>query len=193
MEVQPTGYWTFFCNPTEWPEMDDFLSSSRKYDDYLVTDYQAKWFNAGQLGVIRVGRDRRRADLRQGKERLQPGIYAVVEVLGKARARNVRRGVVRQVVDLKYLKKLLDRPVLLEQLKTYPAVNDRYLLRGFQASTMPLDARTFRRIGALTGGEVQLLENVDHEQADSHVEIQALERKYADATPQVKEAIAKCV
>jgi hypothetical protein len=58
VKTQPTGYWTFFCNPAKW-QIDEFLATGREDDDYQITTWQADWFRPGQLGVVRVGVDNR--------------------------------------------------------------------------------------------------------------------------------------
>lgn len=89
-------------------------------DDYLITGWQAEWFAAGQLGVVRVGVDTRTKDQLAGKSRLPPGVYAIVQVLGVPREggspadpywleRPSDHGE-RLVVDIHYVKNLLDAP-----------------------------------------------------------------------------------
>src|SRR5262245_22865799 len=82
MKVEPTGFWTFFCNPSKW-DIDLFLAHGHEYGDYHITPWQAKYFRSGQFGVIRVGKDTRNRKTLAGRERLEAGVYAVVEILGK--------------------------------------------------------------------------------------------------------------
>lgn len=186
-KVQPTGYWTFFCTPAKWA-VDEFLSQNIECDGYRVTDWQKDWFAAGQFGVIRVGVDNRTKSQLGNKPRLQPGIYAIVEILGPAKPRQASAypfwleeppadedGF---AVEIKYLKNLLHSPVLFEDVKDDSQITDTYLLKGFQASSMPLDKSTFDRIIAL-------------QSVSTLSEIQQLEAQYANATPEVKERISK--
>jgi hypothetical protein len=83
MKVHPTGYWTFFCNPAKW-EADRFLSGGMKSGSFLITDWQSEWFQPGQQGVLRIGTDQRTSEVRKGRPRLEPGIYANFEVAGRA-------------------------------------------------------------------------------------------------------------
>jgi hypothetical protein len=56
------------------------LSSGRQDDAYLITKWQQKVFAPGQLGAIRVGVDRRNRQQLEGRPRLYPGVYGIVEV-----------------------------------------------------------------------------------------------------------------
>jgi hypothetical protein len=79
-------------------------------------------------------------------------------------------------------------PLLLESLKTDPAVTDRYLREGFQRASMPLDPDSFDRMLVLSGTEPHAFDAIAAESTDSLAE---LERKYAGASPQVKDAISR--
>lgn len=158
MAVKPTDYWTFFCNPAFW-DVERFLSNEISQDTYLITDWQKNWFHPGQLGVLRVGTDKRKKSQLAGKSKLNPGIYAIVEVLGTPRERRTDKDEywhhpphplsARLVVDVRYVKNMLKMPLLLATLKTDPLIEDPYLIKGFQASTMPLKPETFNRITSL--------------------------------------------
>jgi hypothetical protein len=118
--VNPTGYWTFFCNPAKWAA-DEFLSRNIEYDSYSITKWQSEWFKPGQLGIMRVGVDTRNSTSLAGKKHLEPGVYAIVEVLSHSRNRgSAERDIYwlnsppnpkSFVVDIRYLKNLLLRPL----------------------------------------------------------------------------------
>ena len=117
--VDFTGYWTFFCNPKRW-DIDDFLSSGKVYDTFTVTDWQKEQFKRGQLGVVRVGYDNRTLEQLGDKERLNRGIYALVEVLGEASLMEESFSDYindeelieqRYRVEIKYIKSLLNNPI----------------------------------------------------------------------------------
>ncbi|WP_145279531.1 hypothetical protein [Tautonia plasticadhaerens] len=194
MKTEPTTYWTFFCNPRRW-QIDDFLRSHRDEDDYRVIDWQATWFAPGQLGVVRVGVDTRTRGQLAGRRRLEPGIYAIVQVVDSPKLRPNStdpywleappEGGEHLAVDIRYIKNLLDRPLLLESLKSDLAVTDRFLLDGFQGASMPLDPGTFHRILDLSGTEPHAF---DAEPGDSLAD---LERRYAGASPEVKEVVSR--
>ena len=199
MKSTPTSYWTFFCNPAKWA-IDSFLRTNKEIDDYMVTGWQADWFQPGQLGVVRVGVDKRTKEQLGANERLFPGIYAVVEILGVPKERTADDAFwleappsdgERLAVDIRYLKNLLDSPLLLEDLRHDPAITDKYLLEGFQAASMPLDPGTFNRLVALTRTDEALFENIKPEPWDSLDAIASLESKYANASPPVKQVISK--
>ncbi len=37
-KVEPTGFWTFFCNPKKWA-IDDFLASNKVEDTFSITSW----------------------------------------------------------------------------------------------------------------------------------------------------------
>lgn len=201
MKIEITGYWTFFCSPAKW-EIDKFLSSNIEYDTYQVTKWQKDYFQVGQLGVIRVGIDKRTKTQLDGSFRLQPGIYGIVEILSKAHPRAEKSGkfwlkwsdkeLKNPVGDIRYLKNLLNRPLLLKDIENDDAIKlDKYLISGFQASSMPLQERTFKRILELVGDEKQIFEAIEPEVVSNLNDIQKLEEKYKYAIPQVKEIISR--
>ena len=144
-----------FCNPKKWA-IDDFLASNKVKDTFSVTSWQRDWFKEGQLGVIRVGHDHRNKEQLNGKLKLKRGIYAVVEVMGEpiysfgrgehyyeeSNQENYR-------VPVRYIRNLLDKPVLLENLNLEDHEYDKYLVEGFQASSMPLNPQTLLKISKL--------------------------------------------
>jgi len=158
MAVKPTDYWTFFCNPAIW-DVERFLSSNISRNKYLITEWQKKWFHPGQLGVLRVGTDKRKKAQLVGRTKLNPGVYAIVEVLGIPRERGTDEDEfwidppkplsARLVVDIQYVKNMIEQPILLASLKNDPLIEDPYLIKGFQASTMPLMPETFKHILSL--------------------------------------------
>lgn len=77
-----TGFWTFYCNPKKW-EIDKFLGDNILEDTYSITEDQKLLFSKGQFGVLRVGVDRRNKKELGGRNKLEPGIYAIVEVVDK--------------------------------------------------------------------------------------------------------------
>ncbi|PEM90667.1 HNH endonuclease [Bacillus toyonensis] len=154
-KVKPTGFWTFFCNPQKWA-IDDFLASNKVEDTFSITGWQRGWFKKGQLGVIRVGHDYRNKEQLNGKPKLKRGIYAVVEVIGEPIYSSERDGHYYEESDqetyrvpVKYIRNLLNRPVLLEDLNLEDHEYDKYLVEGFQASSMPLNPQTLLKISKM--------------------------------------------
>ena len=204
MKITPTGYWTFFCNPAKW-EIDEFLLSGEKYDNYLVTPWQAAWFRPGQFGVVRVGVDTRSKKQLGNKKRLQSGIYAVVQVISIAReptksdyeyesdvywlGDSVRQG--RKVVELKYVLNLLDRPLLIRDIKKSQSYADNYLINGFQASTMPLRKMVFNAIINQVGEPEDVFRGIEESVVKSPKQLRKLENENFDAPPHIREVISK--
>lgn len=154
-KIEPTGFWTFFCNPKKWA-IDDFLLSNKTEDTFSITSWQRSWFAKGQLGVIRVGHDYRNKEQLNGKQKLKRGIYAVVEVTGKpiyssegGKYYYEEDNQANYRVPIRYIRNLLSRPILLEDLNLTSSEYDKYLVEGFQASSMPLKPQTLRRLSIL--------------------------------------------
>ncbi|HNB51735.1 MAG TPA: HNH endonuclease [Anaerolineales bacterium] len=196
-----TGYWTFFCNPARW-EIDRFLETNNKTDTYQVTEWQKDWFFPGQLGVIRVGTDRRTEKQLGGRDRLEAGIYGIVEIKSTPQKRADKpdkywldwssKELGKPVVEIYYLENLLDRPILLSHLQSDEQINDPYLLHGFQASSMPLTKRSFERVMEITQKSTKIIESIDETLEPNTLEnIRLLEQKYANAVPEVKETISQ--
>ncbi|MEG7379698.1 DUF3427 domain-containing protein [Bacillus subtilis] len=154
--LKPTGFWTFFCNPKVWA-IDDFLSSNQIEDTFSITSWQKEWFNEGQQGIIRVGHDNRNKEMLNGKPKLNRGIYAVVEITGKPVYSSDKdenyyyeeNDHFNYRVPVRYIKNLLNSPILLEDLDFENDEYDKYLIKGFQASSMPLNPKTFTKITSL--------------------------------------------
>lgn len=200
VKVKPTGFWTFFCNPQKWA-IDDFLMSGEIYDTFSITEWQKNWFKKGQLGIIRVGRDRRTLEQLRGKPWLNSGVYAVVEILNAPiLTSNAKEGYwlenneeERYRVPIKYLRNLLNNPILLENVDFSPSEIDKYLLDGFQASSMPLNPGAFNSILDKIGGFETLDFEFKNTDLESKVNISELENRYAEAVPEVKERVSKYI
>ncbi|MEY9865380.1 putative HNH restriction endonuclease [Peribacillus sp. B2I2] len=154
-KVEPTGFWTFFCNPKKWA-IDDFLASNKVEDTFSITSWQKDWFKEGQLGVIRVGHDYRNKEQLNGKPKLKRGIYAVVEVIGEPIYSSERDEHYYEESDhenyrvpVRYIRNLLNRPILLDDLNLEEQEFDKYLVEGFQASSMPLNPQTLLKISRM--------------------------------------------
>lgn len=158
---EPTGYWTFFCNPKRW-YIDKFILSGENEDTFSISEYHKHLFAKGQLGVIRVGRDRRTLRQLNGNPRLESGIYAIVQVLDTPELRKSTkkdywedegdRHEIRYRVSIRYIKRLLNNPILLEDLDLTEEENDYHLINGQQGSTMPLNPLAFNKIVDMVGG-----------------------------------------
>ncbi|EOQ17198.1 DUF3427 domain-containing protein [Bacillus cereus] len=154
-KVEFTGFWTFFCNPKKWA-IDDFLASNKVEDTFSITSWQKDWFKEGQLGIIRVGHDYRNKEQLNDQPKLKRGIYAVVEVTGQPIYSSERDEHYYEESDqetyrvpVKYIRNLLNTPVLLDDLNLEEHEYDNYLVEGFQASSMPLNPQTLLKISKL--------------------------------------------
>ena len=200
MKAEVTGYWTFFCNPVIW-EIDLFLATEKQKDTFQVNEWYRDYVKPGQLGIIRVGIDNRNKKQLRDRQKLSPGIYAIVEIIGMpTMSKDVSNYYVKEEdqnqeklrVEIRYLKNLLNNPILLKAIKQNPIINgDQYLIDGFQRSTMPLNKTAFEEIINILGTDSQIYSNIEPESIDTIDEIAKLELKYQDAAPQVKEVISK--
>lgn len=204
MKTEPTGYWTFFCNPAKW-EIDKYLLSGKQFDNYMVTPWQEEWFRPGQFGVVRVGVDQRSRKQLSGKKKLQSGVYAIVQVISAARKPTkkdrenesdlywigdwAREG--RKIVDLKYIKNLIERPLLVREIERSKSFADPYLVSGFQSSTMPLRASVYEAIVNWVGEPEEVLQDIDEDPVKSPHQAEQLENKYLTAPPLVKDIISR--
>ncbi|WP_176523383.1 HNH endonuclease [Bacillus wiedmannii] len=176
--------------------------SGEIYDTFSITEWQKNWFKKGQLGIIRVGCDRRTLEQLRGKPRLNSGVYAVVEILNAPiLTSNAKEGYwlenneeERYRVPIKYLRNLLNNPILFGNVDFSPSEIDKYyLLDGFQASSMPLNPGAFNSILDKIGGFETLDFEFKNTNLESKVNISELENRYAEAVPEVKERVSKYI
>lgn len=191
--VSNTGYWTFFCNPAKI-EKNKFLSSSSLYDTYQITDWQKNQFQSGQLGLIYVSIDKKAKKGIEDQSILKSGVYAIVEILDSVKIRKKRtdQEIGKSVVKIRYIKNLIESPLLLETMESDDLIkNNRYLFRDFQVFSMPIDKNTFDRIIELTGNDKEIFENIEPIAVNNENDIKLEEEKYRFAPLQVKEVISK--
>ncbi len=196
-----TGYWFFSCSPSIW-EVDLFLKTNPEYGKYTINKNHRDKIWPGQLGVIRVGTDRRSKHKLQGRDKLHPGVYAIVEILDFPiwsideddefyvdKTLNKKE---RFRVKIRYLKNLINNPLLIRTMETNPTINqDTLFIHGFQSATWPLTKNAFNEIINTIGIRNQVLVNVENENANTDQAITDLELKYQNAVPEIKEIISK--
>ncbi|PFQ93175.1 HNH endonuclease [Bacillus cereus] len=151
-KIEPTGLWTFICNPKRWA-IDDFLMSGETFDTFSIRDSDRDSFAIGDLGIVRVGKDNRTIKQLNGKQKLDSGIYAIVEVIGKPKLmaagkkgywyEESDRQKTRYRVPIKYIHNLHEEPILLDTLTELNVTYDKYLIGGFEGSTIPLNKATY--------------------------------------------------
>lgn len=196
-----TGYWIFFCNPKYW-QIDEFLETDEINSTWRVTDWQGEHFKKGQFAVIRVGKDSRTKEELAGKERLQAGIYGIVEIMSQAQPMPdsdgqfwltpEKYGEERLRVKIRYVKKLLDNPILLSDLQNLTDFqNEKPLLNGRQASSWSLEKDTFDKIIELAESNIEIVCEATTTELNDYVDLQKLEAKYFNATPRVKEIVSR--
>jgi predicted RNA-binding protein with PUA-like domain len=195
-------YWVFVCNPKKWA-IDQFLDRAVEHDTWGVRPSDRNRFAPGQLGIIRVGVDRRTAAERNGNPPLQPGIYALCEVESEAFdgtgagdefwAEGESRAPGWPTVKLRYLRNFLDNPLTIEKLRAEKPDISELLLNGFQASSFPISARDFRAVLALLGEEPDDLPSPAPLAEVTPDKLAELEKKYLHASPEVKERLGKTV
>ena len=157
--IPATGYWMLMCNPAKFA-LDRFLTDHNTPEDIVpVSETRKDQFRPGQLGIIRVGADRRTHAQLKGQPRLVPGIYAIIEVLSEAKSRHARLSdqywydvpdLGTPVVEVQYMKNLLSDPVRLEVLKAVPDLDPKVLRAPGEAS-YPLTKYSFDLIAQLGG------------------------------------------
>ena len=200
--IEPTGYWTFYANPKRW-EVDKKLSLQIIDDYYTISNFHKEYIHKGHLGLIRVGNDYRTKKQLNGREKLERGIYAVVEILSEPKFiyppddeyyLDEDLSKKRFRVKIRYIKNLLNNPILIDDNSLNNIVYDKYLIKGHQASTMPLKRETFLDIIHLLEG----LSNLDFSmnylskyELNNLSEINKLESRNINATPEVKEIFSK--
>jgi predicted RNA-binding protein with PUA-like domain len=195
-------YWVFVCNPKKWA-IDLFLGSRIELDSWGVRKSDRDRFAPGQLAVIRVGTDQRTIAEREGRPKLDPGIYALCEVdstafpaTGAASefwSEEAAREPGWPTVQIRYLRTYLDAPLTIERLRTEAPDISHLLLDGFQASSFPISAADFRTVLKLLGEDE---EDIPPGATDSDISsdrLAELERKYLGASPEVKERLSKSV
>lgn len=194
-----TTYWVFVCNPKKWA-VDKFLAQNIERDTWGIRPSDRERFAPGQLGIVRVGVDQRSAAERDGNAPLEAGIYALCEVESVAFdgtgassefwAPGAERAAGWPTVNIRYLKSYASRPLTIEQLRTERPDVSRLLLNGFQAASFPIADRDFQAVMALLGEDLDELAPSpnDNPVAD---QLAALERKYMNASPEVKVRVSK--
>jgi len=196
-----TGYWIFFCNPKYW-QIDEFLETVEINSTWRITDWQENYFQKGQLAVIRVGNDSRTKSELGGKERLKAGIYGIVEIMSHAMPmpdsdgqfwiNPEKYGEERLRVKIRYIKKLLDNPILLSDLKNLNDFqNEKALLNGRQASSWSIDKEIFNKILELADSHIETVIEATTTELNGYGDLQKLETKYFNATPRVKEIVSR--
>ncbi|PBB35914.1 EVE domain-containing protein [Mesorhizobium sp. WSM3882] len=196
-------YWVLVCNPAKWA-IDKFLESGATADTWGVRPSDASKFGAGQLAIVRVGVDRRNGAERDGREPLEPGIYAVCEIEGPSFAgtgansaywaADAGRDPGWPTVGVRYLRNYLGRPLTIERLREEQPGLSRLLRDGFQAASFPISAHDFHAVLDLLGEDQDAIAAEVAEDGDDTVDrLAELESKFLHASPEVKTRVSKSI
>ncbi|MCK1732965.1 EVE domain-containing protein [Bradyrhizobium sp. 138] len=195
-------YWVFVCNPKKWA-IDRFLDKNIEYDTWGIRPSDRDRFAPGQLGIVRVGVDRRTIEERDGKPPLEAGIYAICEVDSnvfegaEANDASWNDGAGREpgwpTVRIRYLRTYLHRPLTIERLRNDTPTISPLLLDGFQAASFPISADDFHSVVDLLGEDIQEIVNKADEPSDSSGNLTALQKKYIHASLEIKERVSKYI
>ena len=193
-----TGYWIFFCNPKLW-QIEEFLEAEEINLTWKITNWQKDYFRKGQYGVIRVGKDERNKKQLNGRSHLESGIYGIVEITSEAELipdSDEEYEEERLRVNLRFIKKLLDNPILLSDLKNLNDFqSEAVLLNGWRGSSWSLSEEAFDKLTNLAESNIIKLNEQVNEIASEKLfdisDLQKLELKYSNATPRVKEIVSQ--
>lgn len=195
-------YWVFVCNPKKWA-IDRFLDRRAERDIWGVRPYDRDRFAPGQLGIIRVGVDRRTVTERNGNPPLEAGVYALCEVESEAFdgtgetdefwAPGENREPGWPTIKLRYLQTYLGHPLTIERLRAERPDVSKLLLNGFQAASFPIRANDFYAVMELLGEELGDLPSLSDKTEVTPDKLAAMEEKYLHASPEVKARLSKTV
>ncbi|WP_282027624.1 EVE domain-containing protein [Ruegeria faecimaris] len=200
-ERKDTPFWVLVCNPKKWA-IDAFLESGIELDSWGIRPSDRDKFAPGQLAIIRVGNDGRNATERNGRPALQPGIYAICQVLTKAYeatgasddfwSPGSEREVGWPTVGIRYLKTFPKNPLTIDKLREELPGASHLLLDGFQAASFPISGDDFRGVIDLLGTDRigQPEPEIDAGLASALLDI---EEHNKDAAPEVKERVSRYI
>lgn len=197
-----TPYWVFVCNPKKWA-IDRFLDRGIEHDSWGIRPADRDRFAPGQLGVVRVGVDRRTMKERNGKPPMEPGIYALCEVESEAFegtgaadefwALGEQREPGWPTVRIRYLRSYLGNPLTIARLRAEKPHISSLLLEGFQASSFPILADDFRNVIALLGEELDDLPSSTRHATITADKLAEIEQRYLRASPEVRERLSSAI
>lgn len=201
-ETISAPYWVFVCNPKKWA-IDRFLERGIEHDTWGVRPSDRERFAPGQLGLVRVGVDRRSGKQRKGKSKLEAGIYALCEVESKAFPGTGANdefwasGAGRQpgwpTINIRYLRTYAASALTIERLRHENPNVSRQLLNGFQAASFPIPASDFHAVMQLLGEDVEAIPTRPDIALTTLDKLAALEAKYLHASPEVKERVSRSI
>nr|WP_286158994.1 hypothetical protein [Methylobacterium sp. Leaf456] len=172
-----------------------------EFDTWGVRPSDCQKFAPGQLSIVRVGVDHRTVAERNGAPPLDAGIYAVCMVESEAFAgtgasdefwgEGQGRAPGWPTVRLRYLRTFARQPLTIATLREQAPDLSPLLLNGFQAASFPISAADFQAVMDQLGEPLENLPLVTEPMPASSNELVALEQKYRDASPEVKERVSR--
>ncbi len=173
--VSYTGYWTFINQPKTWP-FDKYMDGKKVDSDiypksmWYVGRY-LKDFKIGDWVLLRICPDKRNKDELGGKERLEPGVYAIAKITKSISPRDMAsKSKSKKPLEIEFVNCFLNTPILIDQIKSNPVLKqDKYLVSPHQISAIPLREDAFREICSLVGFEYDEepdIEPTEKEQSD---------------------------
>jgi len=196
-KLPPTGYWVFSCNPKKWP-VDRFFEQQRDFDTWDVSRHAKHEFAPGQLALLRVGVDGRSNADRLGRPKMAPGVYAVCEVQSRWRPRPPDDDPLGHahppgwpMVDVQYLRKFVANPLPIATIEAKLPNASRHLRRGLETSTFPIPQFDFFEVLRLLNVDRDSLPGSSPIEPSTLAELVAIESKFKDSTPAVREQISK--
>jgi predicted HNH restriction endonuclease/predicted RNA-binding protein with PUA-like domain len=204
VRVQPeeVPYWVFVCNPKKWA-IDRFLDRRVERDTWGVRPSDRNRFAPGQLGIVRVGVDKRSNAQLDGKPPLEAGIYALCEIESEAfdgtgaNDKFWAPGQAREpgwpTVKIRYLQTYLAKPLTIQRLRAEKPNISALLLNGFQAASFPIPADDFRDVVALLGEKLEQMPSAVQLSDVDAATLAAIEARYLNASPEVKQRISKTI
>lgn len=195
-------YWVFVCNPRKWA-IDRFFDKNIERDTWGVRPADRDRFAPGQLGIVRVGVDRRTVDERGGNPPLEAGIYALCEVESEAFdgtgasddfwTEGEGREPGWPTVRIRYLRTYLHRPLTIARLRAERPDVSHLLLNGFQVSSFPINDADFHAAMELLDEDLEELVESTLAIDTTSVDLTELQLKYIGASPEVKERLSKYI
>lgn len=190
------NYWLLSCNPAKW-EIDLAIRDGLTNDHWLVGTADEGTIRAGDLALVRVGKDHRTAAELNGRSPLKPGIYGLCSIEGDPvpgdgsydrywrgdddAPPSQRRQ--RRHVPIKWLQTFLDQPLLLQTLDASPPILEQPDLiiraRGLLQSTGRISGRDFETIVGRLGTSIVTLTKQPID-AETHVDDRLIDASVED-------------
>ncbi|MGL5057848.1 MAG: HNH endonuclease, partial [Fusobacteriaceae bacterium] len=184
-----TNFWIFLNNPKYW-DLEKFLSDSKETSlplTWTIPKFQKDYFYPNQYGVLRVGKDKRTLKELGSNKRLESGVYAIVQIISSAKEKNEEHAWdniynlnnessylrAQYCIELKIIHNLVDAPLFFKDISNIPQIeNDKYLISGYQASSIPLSESCFNKLLKISN-----LDIVNSEKNDEYFILTGLEKE----------------